>query len=379
LKNILVIHQSSELYGSDKTLLYLFSKVNTTQYQFVVVLPSEGPLKQAIEKLNFPVYIVPVLKLHRKLFTIKNLLQLQKDFKQSIKALKKLHQKYHFQIIYSNTLAVMVGAIISKKWHIPHLWHVHEIIEHPKPIAWLYPRILYKYANSVICNSKATKNNLVKRLPLLDSKTTVITNGIDFSNYSVKETEESSSEMEQFNISLIGRVSRLKGHRWLIHTFEKYLKQELKLHLQFVGSPVPGQEFHEAEIKQLIKAYQLENRVTWLSFQEDLQPIWNTTHLCVMPSTEAESFGLVALESMRAGVPVIASNLGGLKEILEEKGTGILVEPNNEKELAEAILYLYKNPNVRSEQAYHAFVSAQKKFNLETYVNSFEKAFDSIK
>jgi hypothetical protein len=75
LKKILVIHQSSELYGSDKTLLYLFSKVNTTQYQFVVVLPSQGPLFEALKKLNIPVYVIPVLKLHRKLFTFKNLLQ----------------------------------------------------------------------------------------------------------------------------------------------------------------------------------------------------------------------------------------------------------------------------------------------------------------
>lgn len=378
MKKILIIHQSSELYGSDKTLLYLFSKVNTNQYQFVVVLPSQGPLFDALKKLNIPVYVIPVLKLHRKLFTFKNLLQFQKDFKQSVSALIKLHQKYQFQIVYSNTLAVMAGAIISQKWKIPHLWHVHEIIVHPKPIAWLYPRILYKYANSVICNSNATKNNLVERLPNLKSKTTVITNGIDFSNYSYQDTTAAFSNVEQFNISLIGRVSRLKGHRWLIHTFAKYLKQESQLHLQFVGSPVPGQEFHETEIKQLIKESQLQNRVTWVPFQEDLQPIWQNTQLCVMPSTEAESFGLVALEAMRACVPVVASNLGGLKEILEEKNTGILVEPNNEKALAEAILYLFQNPEERKKQIYHAFVAAQKKFNLETYVNSFEKAFDAL-
>ena len=67
MKNILIIHQSAELYGSDKTILFFVKELDKTKYLPIVVLPSEGPLKVEFEKNNIKVVIIPVLKLYRNI------------------------------------------------------------------------------------------------------------------------------------------------------------------------------------------------------------------------------------------------------------------------------------------------------------------------
>lgn len=140
MKNILFIHQSAELYGSDKTLLLLLKNLDKNKFKPVVLLPFDGPLKEALENEKIEVVIAPVLKLYRKLFTPKNLIGFFKDIKVAFKIVNELHKKYQFTLIYSNTLAVLFGIMFAWKNNIKHLWHVHEIIEKPflfqKGICW---------------------------------------------------------------------------------------------------------------------------------------------------------------------------------------------------------------------------------------------------
>ena len=69
--SILFIHQSADLYGSDKTLLQLLTYIDRTKFNPVVVIPIDGPLKVELERLNIEVYITPVLKLYRNIITPK--------------------------------------------------------------------------------------------------------------------------------------------------------------------------------------------------------------------------------------------------------------------------------------------------------------------
>jgi hypothetical protein len=115
MKNILFIHQSAELYGSDKTLLVFLSRINRQEFFPVVVLPFEGPLKTELEKLNIQVHIMPVLKVYRKMFTPANLWAFFTGYRTSVKALDVLHAKYKFDLVYSNTLAVLLGMVYAKK------------------------------------------------------------------------------------------------------------------------------------------------------------------------------------------------------------------------------------------------------------------------
>ena len=96
MKNILFIHQSAELDGSDKTLLLLLKNLDKSKYKPIVILPFDGPLKDALETEKIEVVIAPVLKLYRKMFTPKNIFKFVKEYYQGIKTLDVLNKEYKF-------------------------------------------------------------------------------------------------------------------------------------------------------------------------------------------------------------------------------------------------------------------------------------------
>lgn len=378
--HILFIHQSAELYGSDKTLLLLLKHLDKTIYTPIVVLPVNGPLKYEIEKENIKVVIAPVLKIYRKMFTLKNLIGFFRDIKTSVSILDNLNIQYNFDLVYSNTLAVLLGMIYAKKRKIKHLWHVHEIIVHPKFIASLFPKLLYRYADIVVCNSFATMKNVVERKKELKNKITVIYNGIDIqkSDTTISLKKDFGFNDSDIVVTLVGRISRLKGHKWLLDTFVKYFEQNNNIMLLFIGSPVEGQEYYLTEIERFIFENKLDKKVKLISFTKNLSEIWKITDIAIMPSTEAESFGLVAVEAMLAKKPVIGSNHGGLTEIIVNNETGLLVEPNNVEALYEALSKLIDNPELRTSFGENGYYRATKEFSVEKYIQSFEIIFSEV-
>lgn len=375
--NILFIHQSSDLYGSDKTLLQLLTNLDKSKFNPVVVIPLDGLLKEELELENIKVVIGPVLKLYRKMFMPKNIVLFLKQLKIAVSNLDELNKEHKFDIIYSNTLAVLLGMIYAKKRKIKHIWHVHEIIVHPKMIAYIFPKLLNKYADVVVCNSKATMDNVVLREKELINKTLIIHNGLKPQNddYVKISKEDLGFDKEDFIITLIGRINRLKGHKWLLNTFINNFKNNKNIKLLFVGSPVVEQEYYLEEIEDIIKEKNVGDQVKIIGFKKDLRPFLNLTDILAVPSTEAESFGLVALEAMLSKKPVIGSNHGGLTEIIIDNETGFLVEPFNENELAKAIQKLLTNKKMREDFGVKGYERAVNEFSEEKYVTSFETLF----
>lgn len=379
MKSILFIHQSAELYGSDKTLLIFLENINRNIFFPVVVLPNDGPLKKELEKIGIKVVIAPVLKLYRDIFTFKNGIKFIKDVFKSVSILNKLHKEHKFDIVYSNTLAVLLGAIFSKKKNIKHLWHVHEIIEHPKPIAWLFPKLLYYFSNQIICNSEATKKNIIKRERRNLKKIVVVHNGIQEnknSSNSLRKSDFGFSE-DDIVLTLVGRISRLKGHNWLLQTFNDHFKNTNTIKLLFVGSPVPKQEYYLHNIEDYIASNNLSKSVKIIPFTLHLDGIWNITDIALMPSTEKESFGLVAAEAMMAKKPVIAANHGGLMEIVVHNETGFLVEPNSKIALKEALEKLINSSELRAIFGEKGFQRAKASFSIENYVQKIEDILEN--
>jgi glycosyltransferase involved in cell wall biosynthesis len=378
--NILFIHQSADLYGSDKTLLLLLIHIDRNKFNPVVVIPLEGPLKKELEAINVEVHVAPVLKLYRNIFTPKNIIKFFSEYKKAVKFLDILNKKHHFDIVYSNTLAVLIGMIFAKKRKIRHIWHVHEIIVHPKIIANTFPKLLNNYSDTIVCNSNATLDNLIARVPKIKSKAIVIHNGIapnGEKTVAVSKTDF-GFHTDDLIITLVGRINRLKGHKLLLDVFLKNLDQG-NIKLLFVGSPVSGQENYLHEIENIVAENNLNEKVKIVPFTKNLTSIWAITDIAVIPSTEAESFGLVAVEAMLAKKPVIASNHGGLTEIVIDGETGMLVKPNDAKQLFKALQKLIGHEGLRRQFGNNGYQRAISEFSVEKYVNSFEVLFEEMK
>ncbi len=380
--NILIIHQSAELYGSDKTLLILLKHIDKTKFNSVVVLPFDGPLKSELEKENIKVVIAPVLKLYRKMFSAKNLLNFYKEKNKGIKILDELHKEYKFDLVYSNTLAVLLGMIYAKKRKIKHLWHVHEIIKSPKIFTSLFRKFLQsKSTSTIVYNSIATMDFWVKNSQL-SIKSLVIWNGLEIPKKSLSDNEILSNRVKYFNsssndiiIALVGRISRWKGQQFLLNAFSELSKKHTNIKLAFIGSPPPNQEIFLEELNNRIFELKLSNRVIHIPFTKDILKLWQSIDIAVVPSTEPEPFGLVAVEAMFCKKPVVGSNHGGLTEIIVNNETGFLVKPNNVNELFSALQKLISNQELRIKFGDSGYNHAIKNFSVTSYVSQFEELF----
>lgn len=385
MKNILFIHQSAELYGSDKTLLLLLKNLDKNKFKPIVLLPFDGPLKEALENENIEVVIAPVLKLYRKLFTPKNLIGFFKDIKTAFKIVNELHKKYQFTLIYSNTLAVLLGIMFAWKNNIKHLWHVHEIIEKPSLFKKAFVGLLSLKSNThIVYNSQATKVFWELNKSIIN-KGVVIWNGIE-----IYTPESSTSELfdirknlflaqpNEIILALVGRISRWKGQMILLDAFNNLVQKNENIKLVFVGAPPPNQEKFQEDLEDRISSFKLNDKVLIIPFQNEIHKIWQAIDIAVVPSTEPEPFGMVAIEAMLAHKPIVGSNHGGLTEIIENNATGFLVTPNSVQDLVIALEKLIQNELLRKEMGEKGYLRVTTAFSVEQYVDSFEKFFEKI-
>lgn len=387
MKSILFIHQSAELYGSDKTILMFISSLDKEKYKSVVVLPFDGPLKREFEKNNIEVVIAPVLKLYRKMLTPKGIFKFIKEYHRGIKVIESLHSKHKFDIVYSHTLAALIGIIFARKNKIKHLWHVQEIIAKPRIFNRGFVRLLSLKSNHVaVYDSKTTMEFWIKGSEALEKKSVFVCNGLDVSQKPLPNSESIveirkeyfKAEEEQVVISLVGRINSWKGQPLLLKAFHKIAHKYPHLKLVFIGSAPPDQDFFETELKDKIKEFDLISRVIIIPFQENIWSFWDAIDIAVVPSTEPEPFGMVAIEAMLSKKPVVAAKHGGLTETVLHNETGLLFEPNNAEELALALEELISDKEKRrsfGEKGYHRTIEY---FSLEKHVEKFEAIFEKL-
>ena len=378
MQNILFIHQSAELYGSDKTLLYLVANLDKNKFFPIVILPNEGPLKVELEKENVKVIIAPVLKLYRKMFTPSNLLKFVNDYFKGTKTIKAIKKEHKIDFIYSNTLAVLLGFFYCFFHKTKHIWHVHEIIESPTIFTKAFRFFLNNSTNTVLIHNSIATSNFWK----CKGKNQVIWNGIaTFPEINSEEKETIRKTILNANIeivfALVGRISRWKGQMLLLDTFHELIKTHQNIKLVYIGSAPPNQEHFLDALKEKISEYDMLNNVEIIPFQENINQLWQSIDIAVVPSTEPEPFGLVAIEAMFAKKPIVAANHGALMEIVVNNETGFLVEPNNKMALKEALEKLINNPELRATFGEKGLQRATENFSIENYVRKIEDILEN--
>lgn len=387
MKNILFLHQSAELYGSDKTILLFISNLDKTKYNPIVILPFEGPLKTELERNNITVIIAPILKLYRKMFTPKGLLNFYKEYKEGMKMLKELHIKYNFALVYSHTLAVLIGILFAKKYSIKHLWHVQEILAKPVVINKAFKKILNsKHNHKVIYDSKETMRFWIEGDVNLTQKSDFIWNALDVSQMNaipqeaIEDVRKNHLKVDKDTIviALVGRINSWKGQPLLLEAFNILQKKHNHIKLAYIGAAPPNQEFFEDDLREKISSYELNDKVTIIPFQLDIHPFWAAIDIAVVPSTEPEPFGMVAIEAMFHQKPVVAANHGGLTEIVIPNETGFLFQNNDVDSLVSSIEELIKDEQERILFGINGKRRVHETFSMDKHVEKFEKVFEEL-
>ena len=375
-KNILFVHQSAELYGSDRVLLNVVFGLKERGYVPIVVLPNQGPLELRLRQAGIEVHIGPVGKISRRIRFLESSVLAPFWALKIIRAMDRIVSGRGIRLVHSNTLAVIGGALWANARNVPHLWHVHEIVMHPAVARKGFPILLRFLADHVICNSKATRDWLVGEQPKLVGKSEVVWNGVRpaeaeaLSDRAEALRRRLGLGKEQILLTLVGRINSWKGHGLLLAALERLSVQGgLRPHLLFIGDTPPGQADLREKLIHTIAHSSVASSVSLLEFSDRIADVWEATDIAVVPSTEPEPFGLVAIEAMAAGKPVVAARHGGLREIVVDGETGILAQPNDVSSLEEGLAKLIRNPELRRWMGENGRARHRALFSVEAQID----------
>jgi glycosyltransferase involved in cell wall biosynthesis len=330
---ILLLHSSSDLYGASKIFLQTVQLLKKQGHTCYVVVSAEGPLVEKLKQDNIQVTVINLGIIRRKYFSPLGIINRFNKWYQASALLNKYIEQNGIELVYANTTAVLLGAWLSNKNNIPHIWHVHEIIEKPKFLFLAIQWIMKRYTSTIICVSRAVQNHWSKNAPSLLSKMQVIYNGIgpvEKSNEASFRTQYQIPE-DAIVIGMAGRVHYWKGQQYFLQIAEQLLKPSIEsnqakpLYFIITGDAFPGYEYLVDEMQNFIKNHQLGDRIFYTGFEHEMDKFYSSIDLLILPSQLPDPLPTVVLEAMQYGIPVVATAQGGALEMIAENETGIFI------------------------------------------------------
>lgn len=220
------------------------------------------------------------------------------------------------------------------------------------------------WGRAVIAVSEAMAQHLIQSFGVTWEQLRMIPRGVDLTQYPFRDLTQDASRTT-WTIGVIGRLTPIKGHPVLLRALASVVKQVPKVLLLVVGDAPPEKQSYEQELRRLVQQLGLEKQVSFVGRRQEIPPLLSTMDLLVMPSTYQEGFGRVLIEAGASGVPVIASRVGGVTEIIEDGRTGLLVPPNDPAALAQAIVRLLKDRSSAARMSRQLRRRIEQEFTLE--------------
>ena len=237
-------------------------------------------------------------------------------------------------------------------------------------IRYFLYKFLFNYANFIVVPSAGVKKDLEEKFNIIERKIKIIYTPIDLKKImKLKEEEVKDLRIKENSFLLtLGRLTKAKGHPYLLRAYSRINEE---IHEKFV---ILGRGQEEERLKSLVNELGIREHVIFLGFQKNPYKFLNKASIFVLSSLW-EGFPNVLLEAMVCGVPVISTDCpSGPSEIITNGKNGILVPPADEEALAEAMLKLLKNKNLRK----HFSIKGKKRaedFRIEKILPQYEELF----
>lgn len=340
MKSLKALHVigGGEFGGAERHILNLANAADPKEVMFLICCLFEAPFAQIAKRAGLEIEVLPM---HHKF-----------DFKVTPQLTALIKEKnidlVHTHGVRGNLLGRLAARLAGG---VPVITTVHSLLSRDYPgfltrqVNLCLERMGWGMTAHFIAVSQSLRQELIKWGIPADKVTTVY-NGLDFSEFQGKNNFFRQQMGYPPEVPLVGVIARLhpvKGHRLFLECAKIILGRKPKVRFLIVGSG-PERPFLEL----LAKKFQIWDQVTFTGYRTDIPEILASLDVLVVPSLW-EGFGLTAAEGMAANIPVVATNVGGLPEIVKTGETGLLVPANDPLALAEGVLWMLDHPEEARE------------------------------
>jgi len=280
-------------------------------------------------------------------------------------------KRYRIEIIHSNSRTTQVLACVLAKYKdFRHVATCHGFFKRR-----ISRRIFGTWGEKVIAVSQPVKEHLIRDFGVQEKNITLIYNGIEVARFN-KQDVEFRTEMRRGLgladapvVGIVGRLSDIKGHIYLIEAMQEVLKKNPQARLVIVGEGKMRKR-----LVSLSRRRGIEKSILFIPSVKETRDILSIMDVFVMPSLK-EGLGLALMEAMAAGLAVIGSDIGGIKDLVRDGVNGLLVEPANVESLASAISKLLEDSEKRSRLGHQAQIFISQNFTQEKMIAETEKVY----
>jgi glycosyltransferase involved in cell wall biosynthesis len=331
---LLSVQPVAERGGSDHLLVRMLRSLPPDEFDCHVALPGRSPLAEEFAAAGATLHTVPMERLSTS-HGAGEWAGYATGWPVAVGRLVRLIRRLRIDVVHSNSLHSLYGWAAAAITRRPHVWHAREIVVQSGAAMQLERFLARHFAVKVVCMSQAIADQLDPR-------------NVEVLYETVDPAEFRPQLAGRFRggvgipdgvplVGAVGRIDTWKGFDVLLDAFERAKAQRSDLHLVLAGAPVTGKE--QLAIDLATRAAQLPD-VHWLGPRSDTPELFADLDLFVLPSTEPEPYGIVVVEALASGSPVVVTDAGGAPEIVARAapGSGTTVPPGDAGALADAIV-----------------------------------------
>jgi len=386
----------AELGGGELALLEHIKRIKKS-HKVAVILLQEGPLRKELENLNVKVKVT-----HYE-FDKGYITSIPIFSKVLIKFLKFcIREKVSLICPYTFTDMLLAG-IVGKIIGIPVIWRSQgdAFSTYITPLGCLKNNLNWRkkvklgllknfinYMLTLVIPTTKWQTKLMKKLGINMRKVKYIPLGVDISKFCINNLEKSSQKIKkefeiESNIPIIGFVARMvtwKGHKIFYQALAKVKHYYPNFKVLIVGDTILNWENpneFKFELHKLADELNISDKLIYTGFRKDIPAIMKAIDIFVHASLK-EPFGLVIIEAMAAGKPVIASKVAGPLESVVDGETGLLVPPGDVEGLTKAILFMLNNQKKQKKMGEAGQKRVKNLFNLDRNITIINKLLYQI-
>ncbi|MGC8861387.1 MAG: glycosyltransferase [Armatimonadota bacterium] len=375
---VLYINEVSWVGGAEGAMLDLVTNLDRERFLPAAVCPSDGEFPRMLRERGVPTHIVPFYGLRaRNPFR----------YLETIGRLCTLVRRYRARLIHVNQQYFAgYGVAAARLCRVPAVVHLRGV-ESDECLAELAPWILR--ASRIICVSKAVKARLLDfaarrlapgRAAQLEQRALVVYDGLRLVAR-VLDKKEARNRLGIASdgqvVGIVGQVVPEKGLREFVDAAAILLRKKSNLHFVVIGADTRPDRDFPAELAGYARQLGVCESFTFTGFREDAAEVLPALDVSVLASW-LDAFPRVVLESLAAGVPTIATRVGGVPEIIEDGVSGLLVEPRSAESLAEGILrVLEMAPTEYARMADSARTRAAR-FSISGHLERIVSIYDEL-
>lgn len=290
----------------------------------------------------------------------------------SIYRLWRLMRKLRIQVLCTNMdKELRIGAIAAKMAGVRAIIP-RRGVDYPLKNSWAYRLTYEKLTTGILANSRSTKQALLRNSPWLNpDKIRVVYNGINPEQFTGAPKnhlkKEFNLDQKQFLIGFVGQLDERKDPVTLLTAFERLVQNSPRTRLIFVGQgPL------EAELRRRSKGF--SEKVIFAGFRDDISDIMKSIDVLVLPSLW-EGFGIVLIEAMAAGKPVITSNCSNMPEIVQHGHDGFLVPAEQPEAITDYLRLLNEDPDLCYKMGNNGRETVRNRFSIARMTDEIETYF----